>query len=143
MQPKKLLQILMFGALFSPICLQADDNIKHEHFPEYTAPLIAQSQKDYDYVHKHLWLAYRFYAEQRSDSFAARLKLSCQQTGMAYSYQDFVNANKKFATTDDLDFIVTDKLLKLNASQHDNQCRKYLGPHLQLEESPASEAVTE
>lgn len=144
MQPIQLFKILMFSLALSPFCLQANDSIQHGSFPEYSAPIAVNSQKDYDYIHQHLWLAYRFYADQKADSFTARLKLSCQQSGMAYSYQDFVNANKKFASAKDQDFSASDLLLSLNAKQHDNQCAKYTAAPAQHEEtSSASEAAAE
>ena len=128
---------VLCAALLIPFCTQALEEIQHDAFPEYSAPIKAQSQKDFDYLNKHLGLAYRFYNNQQADSFTARMKLSCQQSGMAYTYQDFVLANKQYASADDLDFSASDTLLRINASQHGNRCSKYLNPHDELEHNSA------
>ncbi|GEM_PF-3022779 len=125
-------------ALYLPLLIlslttHAEETIDPNHFPLYQAPINVQTQPEFDYINHALWTAFRFYHEQQADSYTARLKLSCQQSGMAYTYQDFIMANKKFASVDDQDFIVTQNLIKLNANLHHNQCSKYLTPHLELE----------
>ncbi|WP_180135783.1 hypothetical protein [Acinetobacter sp. YH12070] len=121
--------------------LQAEQTINRHEFPLYHAPIKVQSQPEFDYINQALWTAFRFYHEQQADSYTARLKLSCQQSGMAYTYQDFIKANQKFASADDQDFIVTQNLITLNENLHHNQCSKYLGPHLELEKTESSEAA--
>ncbi len=129
--------------IFRPICgitllivalsMHAEETSNPQKFPLYQAPIKVQNQQEFDYINGYLWTAFRFYHEQQPDSYNARLKLSCQQTGMAYAYQDFIEANKKFASHDDQDFLVTKNLIEFNANLHHNQCSKYLTPHLELD----------
>ena len=121
--------------MFFGFTLHAEETIDPQQFPLYQAPINVQTQHEFDYINSALWTAFRYYQEQQADSYTARLKLSCQQSGMAYRYQDFITANQKFASAEDQDFLVTKNLIEFNANLHHNQCNQYLTPHLELNET--------
>lgn len=121
--------------LFFSCTVHAEETIDPQQFPLYQAPIKVQTQHEFDYINSALWTAFRYYQEQQADSYTARLKLSCQQSGMAYRYQDFITTNQKFASAEDQDFLVTKNLIEFNANLHHNQCSQYLTPHLELDET--------
>lgn len=121
--------------LFFSFTLYAEEIIDHHQFPLYQAPINVQTQHEFDYINNALWTALRYYQEQQADSYTARLKLSCQQSGMAYRYQDFIAANPKFSSAEDQDFLVTKNLIEFNTNLHHNQCSQYLSPQVELNET--------
>ena len=137
-RPACCITLLFFG-----FTLHAEETIDPQQFPLYQAPINVQTQHEFDYINSALWTAFRYYQEQQADSYTARLKLSCQQSGMAYRYQDFITANQKFASAEDRASIVLGYLVRAFAVGHsvmDHLADPFVMRMMELDRKVANEA---